>query len=158
MSGKQPRSAGILLFRRCAGLEVLLGHPGGPFWRSKDKGAWSVPKGLVEPGEDPKAAALREFSEETGMTLAPGKMIELGGVRLRSGKTVVAWGMEGDFDPTTLRSNPVRLEIPRGSGRFVEFPEIDEVRWYPLEEARRFINPGQIPLLDRLQESLNHPA
>jgi len=151
------RSAGVLLFRRQAnGLRVLLGHPGGPFWRNKQSGAWSIPKGLVESDEDERAAALREFREETGSKL-DGKIMEaLGETTLRSGKIVVAWAVEGDLDVDTLVSNSVRLEWPRGSGTILEFPEIDEIRWCALDEARTLINPGQVPFLNRLQDRLNH--
>lgn len=151
------RSAGILLFRkRNDSLEVLIGHPGGPFWRNKHEGAWSVPKGLVEPTENPEAAALREFTEETGHRLDPGEMIPLGSVQLASGKEVLAWGVSGDLDPAAADSNPVVMEWPRGSGRMIEFPEIDELQWCPLEEARILLNPAQEEFLDRLQESLDH--
>lgn len=150
------RSAGILLYRRRGSLEVLIGHPGGPFWANKQEGAWSVIKGLVESGEEERSAALREFAEETGNTLQPGHLIDLGEVQLRSGKVVVAWGVEGDFDVSRLQSNPVRLEWPRGSGNVIEFPEIDEVRWCSLSKATILLNPRQIPFLQRLQESLDH--
>lgn len=154
---RQQRSAGILLFRlQPDGLQVLLGHPGGPFWRNKHNGAWSIPKGLVESGEDERAAALREFCEETGTQLDDSRMVALGEATQRSGKTVVAWAIAGDLDVATLVSNPVRLEWPRGSGRTVEFPEIDKIRWCHLDEARALINSGQVPFLDRLQDLLNH--
>jgi predicted NUDIX family NTP pyrophosphohydrolase len=151
------RSAGVLLFRRQPdGLRVLLGHPGGPFWRNKHTGAWSIPKGLVESGEDERAAALREFSEETGSKLDGKDMVALGETTLRSGKTVMAWAVEGDLDVASLASNPVRLEWPRGSGTIVEFPEIDKIRWCALDEARILLNSGQVTFLDRLQDQLNH--
>lgn len=155
MGRLQPRSAGILLFRRGMQLEVLLAHPGGPFWRNKQRGAWSIPKGLVEPGENEQAAAIREFAEETGHRVEPDLLLPLGEVQLRSRKTVVAWACSGELDPSDLSSNTVRLEWPRGSGRVIEFPEIDEVRWCTLEEAAILLNEGQLPLLDRLKESLD---
>ena len=156
MGAGQPRSAGILLFRHGLELEVLLAHPGGPFWRNRQKGAWSIPKGLVEPGEDEQAAAVREFEEETGLRVERDLLIPLGEVRLRSKKTVVAWACAGDLDPADLSSNTVRLEWPRGSGRVIEFPEIDEVRWCNAHEAALLLNEGQLPLLDRLKETLDH--
>ena len=156
MTIRQSRSAGILLYRFAPGLEVVLAHPGGPFWRNKQLGAWSIPKGLIDPGEDEQAAAVREFAEETGKQLDTQSLLPLGEVRLRSGKTVVAWGCRGDLDPASLESNTVRLELPRGSGRVIEFPEIDQVRWCSPETAAELLNAGQIPLLDRLKESLDH--
>ena len=152
------RSAGVLLYRyEHDQLQVLLGHPGGPFWRHRQYGAWSIPKGLVERGEEEKAAARREFSEETGMVLNAEPMLALGETTLKSGKTVVIWAMAGNFDVTRLRSNPVRLEWPRGSGKVVEFPEIDELRWCFLDEARTLLNQAQQTFVDRLQELLDHP-
>ncbi len=156
MGAGQLRSAGILLFREALELEVLLAHPGGPFWRNRQRGAWSIPKGLVEPGEDEQGAALREFEEETGVRLERHLLMALGEVQLRSKKTVVAWACPGDLDPADLTSNLVRLEWPRGSGRVIEFPEIDEVRWCTLEEAALLLNEGQLPLLVRLKETLDH--
>jgi predicted NUDIX family NTP pyrophosphohydrolase len=150
------RSAGILLYRAADQVEVLIGHPGGPFWANRHEGAWSIIKGIVEPGEDEQATALREFEEETGLRLEPDGMIDLGEVVLRSGKVVTAWGVGGDFDVAELRSNPVRMEWPRNSGNHIDFPEIDEVRWCRLEEAANLLNPAQVPLLARLQESLDH--
>ncbi len=156
MGAGQLRSAGILLFREALELEVLLAHPGGPFWRNKQRGAWSIPKGLVEPGEDEQGAALREFEEETGVRLERHLLLALGEVQLRSKKTVVAWACPGDLDPADLKSNSVRLEWPRGSGRVIEFPETDEVRWCTLDEAAFLLNEGQLPLLVRLKETLDH--
>jgi predicted NUDIX family NTP pyrophosphohydrolase len=148
------RSAGILLFRRTAGvLEVLLAHPGGPFWARKDVGAWTLPKGIVEEGEDPLAAALREFEEEIG-TRPTGEPIPLGSIRQRGGKHVLAWACEGDLDADAIRSNIARLEWPRGSGRFVDFPEVDRAAWFSLDHARERINPAQAALLDRLVNSI----
>lgn len=143
-------SAGLLLYRRRPGrLEVLLAHPGGPLWRHKDLGAWTIPKGLLEPGEDPLDAARREFAEETGQRIdAPAA--PLGTITQASGKLVHAWAVEGDFDPAALRSNTFALEWPRGSGRRIDVPEVDRVAWFDLDEARRRLNPAQAPLVDRL--------
>jgi len=143
-------SAGLLLFRgEGAGLEVLLVHPGGPFWRSRDAGAWSIPKGGIEPGEDSLAAARREFSEETGGT-ASGEALPLTPVRQAGGKVVLAWAVRGDFDPASLRSNTFELEWPPRSGRTASFPEVDRAAWFPLPEARRRVLAGQRPLIDEL--------
>ena len=151
MAGK--RSAGILLFRRRGGgLEVLLVHPGGPLWAKKDLGVWSIPKGEYDDGEDPQACALREFEEETGSAPAPGELVELGEVRQASGKLVRAWALEGDFDPSTLRSNTFTMQWPPRSGRLQEFPEVDRAEWFTLEQARERINPAQAAFLDRLAE------
>lgn len=136
---------------------MLLAHPGGPFWKKRDTGAWTLPKGLVEPGEDPLAAALREFEEETG-TRPTGTPIDLGAIRQRGGKVVLAWACEGEFDPATIRSNTTRLEWPRGSGRFMAFPEIDRAEWFDIEAARARINVAQAALLDRLLERLAKEA
>lgn len=147
-------SAGLLLFREASGgLEVLLLHPGGPFWSRKDEGAWSIPKGEFEEGEDPLAAARREFEEETGAS-APGEALVLGALKQSGGKTVHAWAVRGDFDPALLRSNTFLLEWPPKSGRMQEFPEVDRAGWFPLDEARRKILKGQAGFLDRLQEKL----
>jgi predicted NUDIX family NTP pyrophosphohydrolase len=148
-------SAGIVLWRRRDGrLEVLLGHNGGPFFARKNEGHWTVLKGEIEPGEDPRAVARREFTEETGHELPHGTMIELGQIRQRSGKVVTAWAVEGDLDPTTAVSNTFELEWPPRSGRMQAFPEIDRVAWFGLPEARGMIKPAQAPFLDRLEESL----
>ena len=143
-------SAGLLLYRRRDGLlEVLLGHPGGPFWAKKHLGAWSIPKGEIEPEEDALQAAIREFGEETGSHLS-GPFIALPPVRQPGGKVVQAWTVEGDLDPAGLKSNTFSLEWPPRSGRIVEFPEIDRAAWFSLEEARDCITKGQVPLLDAL--------
>lgn len=150
-------SAGLLMFRRDRGkLEVLIAHPGGPFWAHKNEGAWSLPKGLVEQAEDPRRAAIREFTEETGFPVASDNLIELGSVQLRSGKDVVAWAVEGDVDAALSTSNMVRMEWPRGSGRYIEFPEVDRLEWCTLAEAGRLLNPAQQPFLLRLRKSLDH--
>ena len=147
-------SAGILLFRRAGeALEVLLVHPGGPFWAKKDLGAWSIPKGLVEEGEEPLECALRELEEELGspFVFAAEKLIELGTVRQKAGKLVHCWAAEGDFDPATLRSNTFSIEWPPRSGTEREFPEVDRAEWFGLEQARAKIIPAQADFLDRLK-------
>lgn len=128
-------------------------HPGGPFWARKDLGAWSIAKGLVEAGESIEEAARREFNEETGF-VAAGPLLALTPRRQPGGKTIHAWAVEADFDPAQLTSVTCTVEIPRGSGRFTEFPEADRADWFPLEEARGRILPGQVPLLDELQRRL----
>jgi predicted NUDIX family NTP pyrophosphohydrolase len=145
-------SAGILLHRQgIVGREVLLVHPGGPFWARKDAGAWSIPKGEVGEGEDPRACALREFAEETGTRLPDAALEELGSVRLKSGKLVLAFAVAGDLDPEAVRSNTFELEWPPRSGRTQSFPEIDRAGWFGLEEARAKLNPAQAELVDRLE-------
>ena len=149
-----PLSAGILLFRqREDRLEVLLVKPGGPFWRNKDAGAWMIPKGLVEQGETPVEAALREFEEETGtrLTTVP---FPLATVRQAGGKLVAAFALEGDLDPAAIRSNEFELEWPPRSGRLQPFPEVAEARWMTLDEARQLMLPSQLPLLDALAAKL----
>lgn len=143
-------SAGLLLYRiREGAVEVLLVHPGGPYWERRDLGAWSIPKGEPAPGEGPLEAARREFLEETGF--APGgPFLQLPAVRQRGGKEVVAWAVAGDLDPSALRSNTFSLEWPPGSGRRAEFPEVDRAAWLGIEAARERILPGQAPLLDAL--------
>lgn len=146
------RSAGILLYRRAGTrLEVLLVHPGGPFWAKKDAGAWSIPKGEYEDPEEAPAAALREFEEETGTALAPARLKDLGSVKQRSGKVVSAWAAEGDLDAGAIHSNTFSLEWPPRSGRTQEFPEVDRAAWLGLDEARERINPAQAAFLDRLE-------
>jgi predicted NUDIX family NTP pyrophosphohydrolase len=146
-------SAGILLHRRgAAGPEVLLVHPGGPFWAKKDAGAWSIPKGEHDEAEDARDCALREFQEETGSAPAPGELTDLGTVRQKSRKVVQAWALEGDLDPATVRSNSFELEWPPRSGRRRTFPEVDRAGWFGLEEAREKINPAQAAFLDRLRD------
>ena len=145
------RSAGIVLYRSgAAGIEVLLVHPGGPFWAKKDAGAWSIPKGEYEDGEDPLACALREFEEETGTRLAADDVVELGNVRQKSGKQVTAWAGAGDLDPQTVRSNTFVMEWPPRSGRQAEFPEIDRAEWFGLDAAREKLVGGQVELIERL--------
>ena len=148
-------SAGLLLFRRPRGeLEVFLAHPGGPFWEDRDLGAWTVPKGLVERGEDPLAAAIREFEEETGIR-PEDPFLPLGSVRQKAGKLVHAWAWEGEADARRARSNKMRAEWPRGSGRWLSFPEVDRCEWFDAERAREKINPAQAELIDRLQAALS---
>jgi predicted NUDIX family NTP pyrophosphohydrolase len=152
---KPPRaSAGLLLFRRGPrGLELFLAHPGGPFWKRRDTGAWTIPKGLAEEGEDPLAAACREFEEETGLSpRAP--FIALGSVRQKAGKVVHAWAWEGDADPGKVTSNSMQTEWPRGSGRWLTFPEVDRCAWFDPQSAREKINPAQAALIDRLEVEL----
>jgi len=138
------------MYRRSAGtLEVLLVHPGGPFWMKKDAGAWSIPKGEYEAGEEALAAAAREFQEETGL-VARGPYTPLTPIRQQGGKVVEAWAFEGDCDAESLKSTTFSLEWPRGSGRRQEFPEVDRAGWFGLDEARRKILPAQAALLDEL--------
>jgi predicted NUDIX family NTP pyrophosphohydrolase len=146
-------SAGILMFkRRDRQILVLLAHPGGPFWRNKDHGAWSIPKGERQPNEDAESAARREFAEELGTTLVD-PLVSLGRVRQRGGKQVNAFAVEGDFDVDRLSSNTFEMEWPPRSGRRESFPEVDRVGWFTLAEAREKINPAQRELLDRLEAS-----
>jgi predicted NUDIX family NTP pyrophosphohydrolase len=146
-----PTSAGLLMCRARGGpLEVLLVHPGGPFFAKKDEGAWTIPKGLVDPGEEPLAAALREFREETALSVSPERIHPLGTIRQRGGKLVHAWAFVGDCDPDAIRSNTFELEWPPRSGRVRAFPEIDRAAFFDLEHARRKIMPAQCPLLDRV--------
>ena len=146
------RSAGILLHRTTEdGREVLLVHPGGPFWAKKDVGAWSIPKGEHDDGEDPQACALREFEEETGTRPARADLVDLGTVRQKSGKVVQAWALEGDLDAAAIRSNTFTMQWPPRSGRMQEFPEVDRAEWFGLAEARQRMNPAQAAFLDRLE-------
>ena len=145
------RSAGLLLYRTQHGqLEVLLGHMGGPFWARKDEGAWSIPKGEYDQGEDPLTAARREFLEEMGTAAPAGPAEPLGELRQPGGKMISVWCMPGDFDTRSLRSNTFTLEWPPRSGRFQDFPEIDRAEWFDLDSARQKLVRGQIPFLDAL--------
>jgi predicted NUDIX family NTP pyrophosphohydrolase len=147
-------SAGLLLFRQgTGGLEYFLAHPGGPFWRGREDGAWTIPKGLVEGGEQPLQAAIREFAEETGFEPV-GPFLELGVVRQKSGKEVHAWAWRGDADPAAVRSNVVRTEWPRRSGRWISYPEVDRCAWFTRAEAERLLNPAQTAFVQRLEERL----
>jgi predicted NUDIX family NTP pyrophosphohydrolase len=152
------QSAGVVLFRRRkAGIEVLLVHPGGPFWTRKDDGAWSIPKGEFAPDETPEAAARREFGEETGIAL-PIYLFPLSPVTQSRAKTVHPFAGEFDLDPATIRSNPFELEWPPRSGRMQTFPEIDRAAWFALDEARTKIVAGQRPILDELERRLTAGA
>jgi predicted NUDIX family NTP pyrophosphohydrolase len=151
-------SAGILLFRDGGGggPEVLLVHPGGPYWSKRDDGAWTIPKGQIEDGEDPRDCAIRELEEELGTApaLLAEDLIELGSVRQKAGKVVEAWAARADFDPAGLASNTFALEWPPRSGREQEFPEVDRAEWFALERAREKILPPQAEFFDRLLEHL----
>jgi predicted NUDIX family NTP pyrophosphohydrolase len=154
MASRKSQSAGLLLFRgRATHLEVLLGHPGGPFWQSKDDGAWSIPKGLIGAGEAPLSAARREFAEETGHE-PEGVFLPLGEARQAGGKVVQAWAIEGDWDPALIRSNTFEMEWSPRSGRLRAFPEIDQAAWFAVADARRKILRGQVIFVDRLFEVL----
>ncbi|GBD31750.1 hypothetical protein HRbin33_00710 [bacterium HR33] len=147
-------SAGLLMYRKTPrGIEVLLVHPGGPFWRNKDRGAWSIPKGEAEDGEDLLAAARREFEEETGLS-AEGPFVPLAPVKQKGGKKVYAWAFEGDCDPSAIKSNQFQMEWPRGSGKLQSFPEIDRAAFFAIEEAKLRINPAQAAFLEELQTKL----
>lgn len=152
-------SAGILLYRFPGGPhdrrpEVLLAHMGGPFWADRDAGAWSLPKGLIEAGEEPLEAARREFEEELGQPPPEGEMLPLGTIRQASGKRVTAFALQGDLDVAAVRSNTVEIEWPRGSGRTATFPEIDRAGWFEVAEARERVVVAQAALIDRLVELL----
>jgi len=146
------RSAGILLYRhKRKDVEVFLVHPGGPFWRAKDDGAWTIPKGAIEPGEDPLAAARREFTEETGFTV-DGAFTELGSFKQPGGKHVLVWALEGDCDPAKLASNDFEMEWPPHSSKRQRFPEVDRGGWFTVAQARDKLLTGQRPMLDRFLE------
>lgn len=148
------RSAGLLMFRRAGGvLEVLLAHPGGPFWRSRDAGAWTIPKGEFADPERAADAAQREFVEETGFAVTP-PLLALGDVVQKSGKRISAWAFEGDCEPARLQCNEFELEWPPRSGRTRRYPEIDRVAWFGIAEARRKLLPAQCAFLDRLEQML----
>ncbi len=148
-------SAGILLWRRGDdGVEVLLAHQGGPLWVKKDLGHWTIPKGEAEPGEEFEAVARREFAEETGHALPAGALIDLGEIRQKSGKLVLAWAVRGDLDAATAVSNTFEMEWPPRSGRVQAFPEIDRVEWFDLDEAGRKLKAAQVPFLERLSEAI----
>lgn len=156
-----PQSCGILLFRRAGDrLEVLLAHPGGPYWKQQDFGSWSVPKGIAEDGEAMEAVAAREFAEETGFELVsvarhPGATpVDLGEVTLKSGKVIRAWAVEGDLDPSVSTSNEIEIEWPPRTGRRLVIPEVDRVAWFGVEEAARRAHPAQAAFVARLQARL----
>ncbi len=149
---KKNLSVGLLMYRRRAGhLEVLLAHPGGPFWTNKDDGAWTIPKGLVDDGEDHLTTAKREFEEELGTTPNATEFHPLGEVKQKAGKTVVAFAFEGDLDPTTIKSNTFKAEWPPRSGQWRSFPEVDRAAFFPLDVARTKMNPAQVEFLSRLE-------
>ena len=155
MKSSKNMSAGLMLYRRTGGrLEVLLGHPGGPFWADKDLGAWSIPKGLVAPGEDTLAAARREFREETGFSPA-GPFLPLGSIKQKAGKVVHAWACKGDLDPASAKSNLMSVVGPPGSGRLIQFPEVDRCEWFTPEEAREKVNAAQMAFIYRLEAALS---
>jgi predicted NUDIX family NTP pyrophosphohydrolase len=150
------RSAGLLMYRhRDMHLEVFLVHPGGPFWAKKDLGVWTIPKGEYTDDEEPLAAAIREFREETGFT-AEGDFLPLGEIRQAGGKLVAAWALEGDCDPSALVSNSFEMEWPPRSGRIAAFPEVDRGAWFSLAEARTHMLASQMPVLDRLSERVHN--
>jgi predicted NUDIX family NTP pyrophosphohydrolase len=149
-------SSGILLYRRPGGrLQVLLAHPGGPYFARKDEGHWTIPKGEVDPGEDLISVGRREFEEETGQPVPEGPPRELGSIVQKGGKIVHGWAVEGDLDPEAGASNTFEVEWPPGSGRRQTFPEIDRVAWFDADEARRRIKATQIPFIDRLEAGLD---
>jgi predicted NUDIX family NTP pyrophosphohydrolase len=149
------QSAGLLLFRRKNGnVEVMVVHPGGPFWARKDQGAWSVPKGEFEEGEEPFKAAQREFGEELGRAAPEGEPIELGSIKIKTGKTIYAWAIEADFDPSNIISNTFEMEWPPKSGKTQQFPEIDKAEWFALDTAASKMHQGQAAFLERLAEHL----
>jgi predicted NUDIX family NTP pyrophosphohydrolase len=150
-------SAGLLLYRDTGGcVEVLIAHPGGPFWARKDDGAWSIPKGEYASEEDAWSAAQREFGEELGLEVPAGPRMDLGEVKQSGGKLVTAFAVCADLDVTGARSNTVEMEWPRGSGRMLQFPEVDRVAWLSVETARVKLLKSQVPFLDRLMEALGH--
>ena len=157
MAKSAASSAGLLLYRRSSGtLQVFLAHPGGPFWHNRDNAAWTIPKGLAEPGEDLLDAACREFEEETGV-LPQGPFLPLGYIRQKAGKYVHAWAWEGDADASRVISNMMRTEWPRGSGRIITFPEVDRCAWFDPRTAREKINLAQAEFIDRLELALSQP-
>lgn len=148
------KSAGVLVYRVINGLEIFLVHPGGPFFKNKDLGAWTIPKGELNEDEEPLAAARREFFEETGFELA-GEFAELGQIKQKAGKIVFAWATEQDIDETKIISNTFQLELPARSKKFVTFPEIDKASWFNIDEAKMKINSAQIELIDRLENLIS---
>ena len=153
MPSARAKSAGLLAWRRAddGRLEVFLVHPGGPFWAKKDEGAWTIPKGVVDPGEDPADAARREFAEETGCRAGDATLVPLGEARQKSGKVIVAWAFEGDCDAGAIVSNLFELEWPPRTGRMQSFPEVDRAAWFAPAEALRRILPGQRVFVERLE-------
>ena len=158
MAKRATLSAGLLLYRlRDGALEVFLAHPGGPFWKDRDLGAWTIPKGGADEGEDALACARREFEEETGVRPRE-PFIALGSIRQKAGKVVHAWAWEGDADPARVTSNVMRSEWPRGSGQWLTFPEVDRCDWFDPATARLKLNPAQAELIGRLETVLSQPA
>ncbi|HEY4307320.1 MAG TPA: NUDIX domain-containing protein [Gemmatimonadaceae bacterium] len=156
MISRRAVSSGILLYRRTKGmLEIFLAHPGGPFWAKRDDGAWTIPKGVVDDGEELLDGARREFREETGIE-ATGPYESIGSVKQKAGKTVHAWAWEGDADPSTIVSNTTKTEWPRGSGKWLTYPEIDRCAWFDVETARAKINPAQSAFIDRVASLLEN--
>jgi predicted NUDIX family NTP pyrophosphohydrolase len=157
VSARTAVSSGLLLFRRTnasRGLEVFLAHPGGPFWAKRDLGAWTIPKGVVDDGEDLLDGARREFREETGIE-APGPFIPLGAIKQKAGKIVHAWAWEGDADPSAATSNTTRTEWPRGSGKWITYPEVDRCGWFDLAAARAKMIAAQAEFVDRLEKTIS---
>jgi predicted NUDIX family NTP pyrophosphohydrolase len=150
----------LLVYRMTpsAGIEVLVVHPGGPFWARRDAGAWSIPKGEYEEGEDPEATARREFHEEVGQAPPDGQLVPLGELTQAGGKRVSAWAVQGDVDVSGATSNTFEMEWPRGSGRIRVFPEVDRVEWMPVARARTKLLKGQVPFLDRMMEEVGGRA
>lgn len=155
MRSQFPQSAGLLLFRRKPNVEVFVAHPGGPFWESRDEGAWTLPKGEIQSMEEPLDAAIREFQEETGI-LPHGPYKSLGWVQQRAGKIVHAWAWEGDADPRRIQSNLMRVQWPKG--RWISVPEIDRCEWFDPETAKRKLNVAQAAFVDRLLQWLDDPS
>ena len=154
MTQRNNVSAGLLLFRRPGGaLQLFLAHPGGPFWKGREQGAWTIPKGLVNAGEGLLDAARREFEEETGIR-PEGPFLSLGSVRQKAGKVVHAWAWEGDADAAATTSNTARSQWPPGSGKWISYPEVDRCAWFESSEARVRLNPAQAELIDRLEATL----
>jgi predicted NUDIX family NTP pyrophosphohydrolase len=149
---RRDQSAGLLLFRLAPVLELFIAHPGGPFWANRDGGAWTIPKGMIEAGEDPLTAARREFQEETGIVPSP-PFLELGTIRQKGGKTIHGWAWEGDVDPACIVSNTTTVRVGK-TDEWITVPEIDRCGWFDPDEARRKLNPAQGAFVDRLEEAL----
>ena len=150
-------SAGILIYREAPEIQVLLVHPGGPFWKNKDAGAWTIPKGEFDTDEEPLTAAVRELKEEAGLTV-DGEFAELGTTRMKSGKTIHAWAISADPSLAKFESNTFELEWPPKSGKMIQVPEVDKIEWYSLPNARLQLNPAQVIFIDRLEEMLSGTA
>lgn len=148
------KSAGLLLYRRREALEVFLVHPGGPYWKNKEAGAWTIPKGEFTDEEDPLSAAKREFGEETGSPAPNGNYMELTPVKQKAGKLIYAWAVEGDIDAANITSNTYRQEWPYKSGKWQTFPEVDKAAWFSIAEAKEMINPAQAMMVEELEGKL----